>query len=63
MLHFAACVPNIGAHQEFKGVSKEVPAHCPTSTLQSEDGFVTPPSGPGLGVDLDPDWIAKAKVL
>jgi len=63
MLHFAACVPNIGAHQEFKGVSDDVPAHCPTSSLQSEDGFVTPPSGPGLGIDLDPDWIAKAKVV
>jgi L-alanine-DL-glutamate epimerase-like enolase superfamily enzyme len=63
MLHFAACVPNIGAHQEFKGVSDDVPAHCPTSSLQSEGGFVTPPSGPGLGVELDPAWIEKARVL
>ncbi len=63
MLHFAACVPNIGAHQEFKGFDGDVPAHCPTASLQSVDGFVTPPSGPGLGVELDPDWIAKAKVL
>jgi L-alanine-DL-glutamate epimerase-like enolase superfamily enzyme len=63
MLHFAACVPNIGAHQEFKGVSEDVPAHCPTSSLRSEGGFVTPPSGPGLGVELDPSWIAKARVL
>lgn len=63
MLHFAACVPNIGAHQEFKGVNRDVPMHCATSSLKSEGGFVTPPSGPGLGVDLDPAWIAKAKVL
>ncbi len=63
MLHFAACVPNIGAHQEFKGFDGDVPAHCPTSSLQSEGGFVTPPSGPGLGVDLDPDWIARARLL
>lgn len=63
MLHFAACVPNIGAHQEFKGFDGEVPAHCPTSSLRSEGGFVTPPSGPGLGVELDPSWIARAKIL
>ena len=63
MLHFAACVPNIGAHQEFKGFEGDVPATCATSSLQSENGFVTPPSGPGLGVELDPQWIGRARVL
>lgn len=63
MVHFAGCVPNIGAHQEFKGFDGDVPARCPTSSLQAEDGFVTVPTGPGLGVEIDPDWVANAKVL
>lgn len=36
---------------------------CPTSSLESEDGVVTVPSGPGLGVIIDPDYIAKHEVV
>jgi L-alanine-DL-glutamate epimerase-like enolase superfamily enzyme len=32
---------------------------CPTSSLESEDGVVTVPCGPGLGVTIDPDYIKK----
>lgn len=63
MLLFAGAVKNIGAHQEFKGFDGDVPAHCPTSPLKSEGGFVVVPSGPGLGVELDPKWVQKAAVL
>lgn len=63
MLHFAACVPNIGPHQEFKGVDGDVPAVSPTSSLRADGGLVTVPTGPGLGVDVDPAWVAAARVL
>lgn len=63
MLHFAACVPNIGPYQEFKGVAADVPAHSSASSLRAEGGRVRIPTGPGLGVEVDPAWIARARVL
>ncbi|MFD1586158.1 mandelate racemase/muconate lactonizing enzyme family protein [Halorientalis brevis] len=30
-----------------------------TETLDHEDGFVTPPDGPGLGVEIEPDLLAE----
>ncbi|UCH63473.1 MAG: mandelate racemase/muconate lactonizing enzyme family protein [Fidelibacterota bacterium] len=63
MLHFASCVPNIGPYQEYKGKSKDIPVTCDTSSLESRDGVVRIPSGPGLGVDFDPDFVRKAEVV
>ena len=44
---------------EFKGFNLELSIECKTSSLTSEDGVVTVPTGPGLGVDIDSDYIAK----
>lgn len=63
MLHFAASVPNIGPHQEFKGIEDDVPASAPTASLRAEGGRVKIPTGPGLGIEVDPQWIARARVL
>ncbi len=63
MLHFASCVKNIGPYQEYKGKSKGIPFSCDTSSLESRDGLVTTPSGPGLGVTFDPDFIRNAEVV
>jgi len=61
-LHFMSYIPNGGAHMEFKGYSK-VPFDCATSSLKCEDGIIRVPGGPGFGVDIDPDYIRKAKPL
>jgi len=58
-LHFASYVPNSGPHQEFKGESG-LPVECDTSDLRCKDGVVRVPTGPGLGVRIDPDFVAKA---
>lgn len=63
MLHFASCVPNIGPYQEYKGKSKDIPVSCDTSSLESRNGIVRIPSGPGLGVTFDPDFVKKAEVV
>jgi len=34
-------------------------AECKTSSLESKDGVVEVPSGPGMGLDIDPDYISK----
>lgn len=63
MMHFISAVPNAGAYHEFKALSKELPFQCKTSSLVSENGVVKVPSGPGLGVDIDPDYIKKHIVV
>ena len=61
MMHFVSAVPNAGPYHEFKGFNTKIPLDCPTSDLDSEGGVVQVPTGPGLGVELDPDFIAKHK--
>ena len=58
--HFASCVPNAGPHQEYKGEGDTLPVSSDTSTLKSENGTLTVPSGPGLGVTIDPGLLKKA---
>jgi L-alanine-DL-glutamate epimerase-like enolase superfamily enzyme len=57
--HLVSVLPNAGAHHEFKGLRTIVPFECRTSSLQVVNGRVKVPTGPGCGVDLDPDFIKK----
>lgn len=57
--HFVSVLPNAGAHHEFKGYRTHVPFECSTSPLKVEDGKIKVPTGPGLGIDIDPDFIAR----
>jgi L-alanine-DL-glutamate epimerase-like enolase superfamily enzyme len=58
--HFASCVPNCGPHQEYKGDGDTAPVTCDTSSLKSQNGMIKVPSGPGLGVKFDPEFVNKA---
>ena len=61
--HFASCVPNCGPHQEYKGEEETLPVECATSSLKSEKGMMKIPSGPGLGVTFDPDFVKRAQLV
>ena len=61
MMHFVSAVPNAGPYHEFKGFNNELPLESPTSSLTSKGGVVQVPTGPGLGVTIDPDFVAKHK--
>jgi L-alanine-DL-glutamate epimerase-like enolase superfamily enzyme len=63
MMHFVSSIPNAGPYHEFKGFNNELPFTCKTSSLSSDNGVVTVPSGPGLGVEIDPGYIAKHVVV
>lgn len=63
MMHFVSAIPNAGPYHEFKGFNNDMPFVCKTSTLSSDDGVVTVPAGPGLGIDIDPEYIAKHKAV
>ena len=59
MMHFVSAIPNAGPYHEFKGFNKDIPVDCKTSSLESEEGVVTVPSGPGMGLEIDPEYISK----
>ncbi|MCG8311471.1 MAG: mandelate racemase/muconate lactonizing enzyme family protein [Cytophagales bacterium] len=61
MMHFVSAIPNAGPYHEFKGFNAEIPYECDTSSLESEDGIVTVPSGPGMGLEIDPGYLIKHK--
>ena len=57
--HLVSVLPNAGAHHEFKGLQSQVPFNCPTSALKIVGGRIKVPTGPGLGVDIDPAFVQK----
>ena len=64
MMHFVSAIPNSGPYHEFKEFNNDMPFTCATSTLRSDDsGTLTVPTGPGLGVEIDPAFIAKHTVM
>ncbi len=64
MMHFVSAIPNSGPYHEFKEFNNDLPFHCATSTLRADaNGALQIPSGPGLGVDIDPTYLAKHKVV
>ena len=63
MLHFVSTLKMPGPFHEFKGFNTQIPFECPTSELSSENGVVNAPSGPGSGIEIDPDFIGKHKVV
>jgi len=59
MMHFVSVLPNAMPHHEFKGLGTNVKFECKTSPLKVVDGKITVPTGPGLGVDIDPAYVSK----
>ena len=64
MMHFVSTLPNAAAFHEFKGFNEDLPMECPTSDLRiDENGTIKVPTGPGLGVIIDPDFVKKHDVV
>ena len=62
-IQFVSCVPNAGEHHEFKTFNTQVKFECKTSPLKVVDGKIKVPTGPGFGVDLDPEWVGKHQAV
>lgn len=58
---FATCCPNLGPYQEYKGLNHGFPWKSNGPEIEIKDGAMTAPAGVGLGVDFDPDYLAKAQ--
>lgn len=58
-IHLVSVLPNAGAHHEFKGLDTLVRFECKTSPLKVVNGKLKVPTGPGLGVEIEPEFIRK----
>ena len=63
MMHFVSALPNALNYHEFKGFTSDTVFECKTSPLKSVEGKVKVPTGPGLGVEIDPAFVAKHMVV
>jgi L-alanine-DL-glutamate epimerase-like enolase superfamily enzyme len=63
MMHFVSTLEMPGPFHEFKGFNTQIPFDCPTSELSSTNGVVKVPGGPGSGINIDPDFIARHKIV
>jgi L-alanine-DL-glutamate epimerase-like enolase superfamily enzyme len=60
MLHFVSCTPQVGPYQEYKqGIEAYRDWFDPP--LQSHDGMLTVPQGPGVGIASPRDLLKDAK--
>ena len=63
MMHFVSVLTNAMPHHEFKGLKTHVEFECKTSPLKVVDGKLKVPTGPGLGVEIDPEFVRKHEVV
>jgi len=69
MLQLMSACPNADKYQEFQlfttkdANGNQIPIESKTTPIVSEDGVITVPTGSGLGIIIDPDYIKTHKVL
>jgi L-alanine-DL-glutamate epimerase-like enolase superfamily enzyme len=63
ILHFAASTPNIGPWMEYvhRSEAKAEPWYKPNFAIRN--GVIPVPTGPGLGLEWDPDFVKKAAIV
>ncbi|WP_433408632.1 mandelate racemase/muconate lactonizing enzyme family protein [Saccharomonospora azurea] len=58
-LHLAACTPNFKIQEHFNDFADEHVKQAAPGLPPVEDGYFTLPTAPGLGVELDTDFVAE----
>ena len=59
ILHFASAIPNVGPYMEFPWRSEPKPISWYSPNFHVKNGVVQVPTGPGLGITYDPDYVKK----
>jgi L-alanine-DL-glutamate epimerase-like enolase superfamily enzyme len=63
ILQFASCVPNPGPFMEYPWRDSQRPASWYAPNFLIKDGKLTVPTGPGLGLTIDPDYAAQLQIV
>jgi L-alanine-DL-glutamate epimerase-like enolase superfamily enzyme len=63
ILQFAATTPNIGPYMEYvsRGPAKKESWYSPNFEIRN--GVIPVPTGPGMGLEFDPDFLKKATII
>ena len=60
---FVSAIPNADPHHEFKRFDTHVVYECPTAPPVLVDGKMKAPTGPGMGVIFDPEFVERHQVV
>ncbi len=63
ILQFASSTPNIGPFMEYPWRAPQQPASWFTPNFMIKDGVIPVPTGPGMGIEIDPDYLKSATVI
>ncbi len=63
MIHFVSALTNPEPFHEFKGLKTNIVYECKTSPMKVVDGKIKVPTGPGSGVEINPDFIKKFSAI
>jgi L-alanine-DL-glutamate epimerase-like enolase superfamily enzyme len=63
ILQFASCTPNIGDFMEYPWRQPQKRESWYTPNFMIRKGSLSVPQGPGLGVDIDSDYLARCDVI
>ena len=61
--HFVSALPNAADYHPNSRSSEKIPFTCPTSSLEIINGTVKAPTGPGMGIELDADFVKKHRII
>lgn len=61
ILHFASATPNAGEYMEYPWRKPSQPESWYTPNLQIKDGRIALPTGAGLGIDFDADYLRTTR--
>ena len=56
---FVSAIPNADPHHEFKSFATNVRYECPTAPIKVVNGKMKAPTGPGMGVVFDPEFVGR----
>jgi len=62
LLHFASATPNMGKFQEYNAAPRKQESWL-SSSFAVKNGVIAVPTGPGLGVTIDPAALERAEVV
>jgi L-alanine-DL-glutamate epimerase-like enolase superfamily enzyme len=63
ILQFAATTPNIGPYMEYVWRAPQKKESWYTPNFEIRNGVIPVPTGPGLGLEFDPDYLKKATLI
>ena len=60
---FVSVLPNPTAHHQFKTFDTRIPYDCPTVEMEVVSSKMGVPTSPGLGVTVDPEYVARHRLV